>query len=79
MLNVASPELRCRCCGDTIPDFISVDIGGLEVGDKLFASQLSLPAGVEVMRRPVRNPMIASVLKTRVSVLGEQGMARVAT
>lgn len=39
-------DLHIRCTPDNIPEFIDVDISGLEIGDSIHLSDLTLPEGV---------------------------------
>jgi large subunit ribosomal protein L25 len=45
VLNVVRHELELVCESDKIPDQIEIDVTGLEVGDSIHISTLSLPVG----------------------------------
>ena len=45
VLNVVRHELELVCESDKIPDEIALDVDGLEVGDSIHISHVSLPAG----------------------------------
>ncbi len=45
VLNVVRHELELVCESDKIPDEIHIDVTGLEVGDSIHISTLTLPAG----------------------------------
>ncbi len=47
VLNVVRHELELICESDKIPDDISIDVAGLEVGDSIHISQVTLPEGSE--------------------------------
>jgi large subunit ribosomal protein L25 len=47
VLNVVRHELELVCESDKIPDDIQIDVTGLEVGDAIHISQVTLPAGSE--------------------------------
>lgn len=47
VLNVVRHELELVCEADKIPDEIEIDVTGLEVGDSIHISAVSLPAGSE--------------------------------
>ena len=47
VLNVVRHELELICESDKIPDDIVIDVTGLEVGDAIHISHVSLPAGSE--------------------------------
>jgi len=45
VLNVVRHELELVCDADKIPDDIQIDVDGLDIGDSVHISQVSLPAG----------------------------------
>jgi large subunit ribosomal protein L25 len=45
VLNVVRHELELVCESDKIPDDITIDVTGLDVGDSIHISQVKLPAG----------------------------------
>jgi len=47
VLNVVRHELELVCESDKIPDEISLDVTGLDVGDSIHISHVTLPAGSE--------------------------------
>jgi len=47
VLNIVRHELELVCEADKIPDEISIDVTGLDVGDSIHISAISLPAGSE--------------------------------
>lgn len=47
VLMQAVTDLPIRCTPDNIPEFIDVDISGLDVGDAIHLSDIALPEGVE--------------------------------
>ena len=47
VLNVVRHELELVCESDKIPDEIALDVTGLDIGDSIHISQVSLPAGSE--------------------------------
>jgi large subunit ribosomal protein L25 len=50
IFQAAARELRISCTPDHIPAVIAVDISGLDIGDSIHVSDLSLPSGVEVVQ-----------------------------
>lgn len=46
VLNVVRHEIEVYCLADNIPEKIAVDLKGLQIGDSLHISAVSLPAGV---------------------------------
>ena len=46
VLNVVRHEVEFLCSPDNIPEFIEIDLTGLEIGDSIHISALTLPEGV---------------------------------
>ncbi len=47
VLNIVRHELELVCEPDAIPDEISIDVGGRDVGESIHLHDISLPSGVE--------------------------------
>ena len=45
VLNIVRHELELVCAADKIPDEITIDVTGFDVGDSIHISHVSLPAG----------------------------------
>lgn len=55
-------ELDVQCLPGSLPEFIEVDMGALEVGHSIHANDLKLPAGVELVAHVKQeNPAVASI------------------
>jgi large subunit ribosomal protein L25 len=46
VLNVVLHEIECSCPADAIPESITVDLKGLNIGDSVHISQVKLPEGI---------------------------------
>ena len=57
-------EIGVRCLPDALPEFIDVDLSGIEVGVSTHAQDLKLPAGVELANRG-ENPVVVTVAVPR--------------
>lgn len=64
-------DLAVRCRVDRIPEAIDIDVSGLNVGDTLYVSDLSLPEGVETDVEGER--VVVSVTPPTVSAVQEAG------
>jgi large subunit ribosomal protein L25 len=68
VLNIVRHAIELVCSADNIPECISIDLSGLEIGDSVHISDVELPAGVEptIADRDFTVATIAapSVLKT---------------
>lgn len=42
-------EVEVECRPDAIPDFIEVDVSGMDIGDTIHVRDLAVPAGVELL------------------------------
>ena len=49
VLNIVRHDVEFHCPADAIPEFITVDLAGTDIGDSIHISAVTLPAGV----RPV--------------------------
>jgi large subunit ribosomal protein L25 len=47
VLNIVRHEIEFHCPATAIPDFIEVDLTGLDIGDSVHISAIKLPEGVE--------------------------------
>ena len=55
-------ELDVQCLPGSLPEFIEVDMGKLEVGHSIHANELVLPAGVELVPHVKQeNPAVATI------------------
>jgi large subunit ribosomal protein L25 len=59
MLNVARHEIDLVCPVESIPDHITIDLDGLEIGDSVHISKVNLPAGTKPTI--TRNFTVASI------------------
>ena len=73
VLNIVRHELDVLCSADAIPDFISVDLTGLDIHGTVHISAVSLPDGVKPLIRG-RDFTIASIVAPS-SVIEEQKAA----
>ena len=46
VVNVVRHEIECNCPANAIPDIIEIDLSGLDIGDSVHISTVSLPADV---------------------------------
>ena len=56
-------ELDVRCLPKDLPNFIEVDLKDLSIGQSIHLSQLSVPAGVEIVHHGEGDPAIATVIQ----------------
>ncbi|MEP7171855.1 MAG: 50S ribosomal protein L25/general stress protein Ctc [Aestuariivirga sp.] len=50
-LNIVSHTLSLYCSADFIPDEVTVDVAGLQIGDSIHMSDIKLPEGVTAVSR----------------------------
>ncbi|MGY9015992.1 MAG: hypothetical protein ACKVG9_12095, partial [Rhodospirillales bacterium] len=46
VLNIVRHTIEALCRPDDIPDFLTIDLAGLEIGDSVHISSVDLPDGV---------------------------------
>ncbi|MBS1146929.1 MAG: Ribosomal protein [Proteobacteria bacterium] len=55
-------EIDVTCLPGNLPEFIAVDMGGLELGHSIHVAELKLPEGVELVAHVLHeNPAVASI------------------
>lgn len=79
VLNVVRHELELICESDKIPDDVTIDVTGLEVGDAIHISSVTLPTGSEsaITDRDftIATVVAPSALKQADAAAGEEGEA----
>lgn len=60
-------ELEIKAFPDSIPPHIDVDVSHLNIGDKVYVSDIQLPEGVELVG-PSEDTIVASVLQPSIQV-----------
>lgn len=48
VLNIVRHTIELRCVAEAIPEYLEADLTGLDIGDTLHVSAISLPEGVEL-------------------------------
>lgn len=59
-------ELQIECLAVELPEFIAVDLSGLVRGKSLHASDITLPAGIKLVKHGSLNPVVVSVAEPKV-------------
>jgi len=52
LLNIVSRQVEVECLPTAIPEFLTLDVSNLGIGESLHASELTIPAGVKLISRP---------------------------
>jgi large subunit ribosomal protein L25 len=63
VINHVVAELEIECLAEKLPEFLTVDLGGLNKGQSLHVNDLKLDAGVKVLTHGRKNPVIATVVE----------------
>ena len=66
-LNVVRFSIEVSCAAGNIPDEITVDVSGMEIGDSLHISEVDMPEGVTSAITD-RDPTIVTVVASRAAV-----------
>jgi large subunit ribosomal protein L25 len=56
-------QLEIECLAEKLPEFLTVDLGGLAKGQSLHVNDLKLDEGVKVLTHGRKNPTIATVVE----------------
>ena len=64
-------ELEIECLAEKLPEFLTVDLGGLSKGQSLHVNDLKLDAGIKVVTHGRVNPTVASVVAQEEEVPAE--------
>lgn len=59
LLNLVYHELEIKCVANAIPEHITVDVSGLNIGQSVHLDEIKLPAGAEVMLSDKRATIIS--------------------
>ena len=62
LVNHVTTELDIHCLAKDLPEFITVDVGALKVGENIHASQLKLPAGVQLVQHGSEDPILVGIV-----------------
>lgn len=58
-------EVQIECLAVQLPEFIAVDLSGLVKGKSLHLSDITLPAGVKVVKHGTKDPVIVTVAEMK--------------
>ena len=72
MLNVVRHEVELRCSPDSIPESLIADLAGLEIGDSVHISNITLPENVDLTITD-RDFTIATIAAPTVYTEAEEG------
>ena len=61
VVNHVVTELRISCLASQLPEFLTIDLGNLTLGQSLHVDDVKLPAGTKVVTHGKKNPVIVSV------------------
>jgi large subunit ribosomal protein L25 len=64
-------ELDIKCMPKDLPEFIEIDLAGLESGQSLHVSHLKLPEGVELAHHTDADPVVVSATQSRLDAVAE--------
>jgi large subunit ribosomal protein L25 len=61
-------DLEIECLASALPEFVTIDLSSLTKNQSLHASDLTLPAGIKVVRHGTQNPVIVAVTTPKAEV-----------
>ncbi len=62
LINHVISELEIECLAEKLPEFLTVDLGGLAKGQSLHVEDLKLDASIKVVTHGRKNPLVAVVV-----------------
>jgi large subunit ribosomal protein L25 len=62
LVNHVTTELEIHCLAKDLPEFIEIDLGNMNIGDNIHASQVTLPAGVALVKHGEDDPIVVSIV-----------------
>ena len=68
-LEVILHELRVKCLPSKIPDTIDIEVTGLDIGDSIHASEISMDEGVELLTDPGQTICLVSAPRAEEEVV----------
>jgi large subunit ribosomal protein L25 len=75
IISHVTTDLDISCLPKDLPEFIEVDLTGLDVGHSIHVSALKLPAGVSVVTHGRSDPVVATAVVPRAAVEAEETAA----
>ena len=78
LVNHVQTEVEIHCLAKDLPEFIAVDLGAMNVGDNIHASQLALPAGVKLVQHGSDDPILVSIVAKHGGAAAAEGEAAAA-
>ncbi len=66
LVSHVATELEIECLASQLPEFVKIDLSGLNKNDSLHASDLKLPAGIKAVKRGTLDPVIVAVTLPKV-------------
>jgi large subunit ribosomal protein L25 len=62
LVNHVNTEIEIHCLAGDLPEFIEVDLGAMNIGDNIHASQVKLPKGVKLVQHGAEDPILVSIV-----------------
>jgi large subunit ribosomal protein L25 len=62
LINHVISELEIECLAEKLPEFLTVDLGGMAKGQSLHVDDLKLDASIKVVTHGKKNPLVAVVV-----------------
>ena len=75
LVNHVMTEVDVQCLPKSLPEFIEVNVGALNIGESIHLSQLVLPNGVKVVSHTNDDPVVVGVVSKGGSTEAAEGEA----
>jgi large subunit ribosomal protein L25 len=75
LVNHIQTEVEVQCLAKNLPEFIEVDLGAMNIGDNIHASQITLPKGVKLAQHGSDDPILVSIVAGKGGAVAEESEA----
>lgn len=75
LVNHVQTEVEVHCLAKDLPEFLTVDLGTMNIGDNIHASQVALPAGVKLVEHGSDDPILVSIVAKHGGPVAAEGEA----
>jgi len=75
LVNHVVTELEIHCLAKDLPEFVEIDLGTMNLGDNIHASQIKLPQGVALVKHGEDDPIVVSIVAGKGGAQAAEGEA----
>ena len=75
LVNHVQTEIEVHCLAKDLPEFLEIDLGAMNIGDNIHASQVTLPNGVKLVQHGSDDPILVSIVAGKGGAAAAEGEA----